>query len=133
MRLNFATLSNFIQKTGGQGETTGTASNHAALRRPHLPKNAGDTRGQARASVIEGQAEKPDLSPMSPNRPQPWGHGKPCIHAVVPVVPNVPTKKHMNKIDREAFEERAAIMEFDGGLSRAKAERLAAESLWMIQ
>ena len=28
-------------------------------------------------------------------------------------------------IDREAFEERAAIMEFDGGLSRAEAERLA--------
>lgn len=27
--------------------------------------------------------------------------------------------------DREAFEERAAIMEFDGGLSRAEAERLA--------
>lgn len=28
-------------------------------------------------------------------------------------------------IDREAFEERAAIMEFDGGLTRAVAERLA--------
>ena len=66
---------------------------------------------------------------MSPIRPQPWGHGKPCIHAVVPAVPNVPAKKHMNEIDREAFEERAAIMEFDGGLSRAEAERLAAESL----
>ena len=26
---------------------------------------------------------------------------------------------------REAFEERAAIMEFDGGLTRAEAERLA--------
>lgn len=28
-------------------------------------------------------------------------------------------------IDREAFEERAAVREFDGGLSRADAERLA--------
>ena len=28
-------------------------------------------------------------------------------------------------IDREAFEERAAIMEFDGGLTRAEAERVA--------
>lgn len=28
-------------------------------------------------------------------------------------------------VDREAFEERAAIMEFDGGLTRAEAERLA--------
>ena len=129
MRLNFATLSEPMQKSGGQGGTPGTASNHAALTRPHLPENAGDTRGQATAPVIEGTDERPDLSPMSPNRPQPWGHGNPCIHGAVPVVPNVPAKKHMNEIDREAFEERAAIMEFDGGLSRAEAERLAAESL----
>lgn len=129
MRLNFATLSEPMQKSGGQGGTPGTASNHAALTRPHLPENAGDTRGQAPAPMIEGKDVRPDLSPMSPNRPQPWGHGKPCIHAVVPVVPNVPANKRMNEIDREAFEERAAIMEFDGGLSRAEAERLAAESL----
>lgn len=129
MRLNFATLSEPMQKSGGQGGTPGTASNHAALTRPHLPENAGDTRGQAPAPMIEGKDVRPDLSPMSPNRPQPWGHGKPCIHAAVPVVPNVPANKHMNEIDREAFEERAAIMEFDGGLSRAEAERLAAESL----
>lgn len=129
MRLNFAMLSDHMQKTGGQGGTPGTASIHEALSRPRLPGNAGDTRGQASAPMIEGQAEKPDLSPMSPNCPPPWGHGKPCIHAAVPVVPNVPAKKHMNEIDREAFEERAAIMEFDGGLSRAEAERLAAKSL----
>lgn len=129
MRLNFATLSEPMQKSRGQGGTPGTASNHAALTRPHLPGNAGDTRGQATAHVIEVQAERPDSSPMSPNHPRPWGHGKPCIHADVPVVPNVPTEKHMNEIDREAFEERAAIMEFDGGLYRAEAERLAAESL----
>lgn len=30
-------------------------------------------------------------------------------------------------IDREAFDERAAILEFDGGLSRAEAEQRAAE------
>jgi hypothetical protein len=35
--------------------------------------------------------------------------------------------RHVSDIeaDREAFEERAAIMEFDGGLTRAEAERLA--------
>ncbi len=129
MRLNFATLSDPMQKTGGQGGTLGTASNHAASSRPRLPGNDGDTWGHAPAPVIEGQAEKRGLSPMSPSRPQPWGHGKPCIHAVVPAVPNVPTKNDMNEIDREAFEERAAIMEFDGGLSRAEAEGLAAASL----
>ena len=129
MRLNFATLSEPMQKSGGQGGTPGTASNHAALTRPHFPENAGDTRGQSPAPVTERKDERPDLSPMSPNHPRPWGQGKPCIHAAVPVVPNVPTEKHMNEIGREAFEERAAIMEFDGGLSRAEAERLAAESL----
>lgn len=29
---------------------------------------------------------------------------------------------------REAYEERAAIMEYDGGLSRNEAERLASEN-----
>ena len=37
----------------------------------------------------------------------------------------------MQEFDREAYEERAAIMEFDGGLPREQAERLAAlEQLW---
>ena len=31
----------------------------------------------------------------------------------------------MNANERELFEERAAIMEFDGGFSREEAERLA--------
>lgn len=32
----------------------------------------------------------------------------------------------MQEFDRELYEERAAIMEFDGGLPREQAERLAA-------
>ena len=45
-------------------------------------------------------------------------------------IPAAPTRQisvanESVSIDREAFEERAAIMEFDGGLSRAEAERLA--------
>ena len=35
-----------------------------------------------------------------------------------------------NKERIEAFEERAAIMEFDGGLSRQEAERLAFEFVY---
>lgn len=31
------------------------------------------------------------------------------------------------QIDLEAFEERAAIMEFDGGMNRAEAEKAAAQ------
>lgn len=125
MRLDFATLSRPMQKTGGHGGTLGTASNHGALSRPHLPENGGDTRGHVPAAVIEEQPEGLGLSPMSPERPQPWGHGKPCIHAVVPAVPNVPAKNHRNEIDREAFEERAAIREFGGGLPREEAEAIA--------
>lgn len=33
------------------------------------------------------------------------------------------------ELDREHFEERAAILEFEAGLSRAEAERLAREAV----
>lgn len=131
MRLNFAALSNPMQKGWGQVGTLGTVNKHGALTRPQFIANGGDTRGHVSATVMEEKTETLDLSPMSPSCPPPWGHGTPCVHAVVPAVPNVPTKKHMNEIDCEAFEERAAIMEFDGGVSRAEAEQLAAVSLGM--
>ncbi len=115
MRLNFATPFDPMQETGGQGGTPGTACNYVVLTRPHLPGNDGDMRGQAPTLVIEGQAETPDLSPMPPNRPQSWGHGMPSIQAVVPIAPNVPEEKHMNEIDRETFEKRAAIKECNRG------------------
>ena len=47
------------------------------------------------------------------------------------VVPHVPLVPHENDIGwnearwRDAFEERAAILEYDGGFSRSEAERLA--------
>lgn len=129
MMLNFATLSGPLQKTGGHRGTEGTASNHAASRRPTQPGNTGDMVGQASAPVIEKQSERVETSHPSHPGQNKVGRCKPSIHAVVPLVPPVPPKKHMNEIDREAFEERAAIMEFDGGLSRAEAERLAAASL----
>ena len=129
MRLNFATLSDSIQKTVGRHGTEGTASNHAAFRRPTQPGNTGDAVGQAPAPMIERQAERLEMSHLSHPEQNKVGRCKPSIHAAVPLVPPVPPKKHMNEIDREAFEERAAIMEFDGGLSRSEAERLAAESL----
>ena len=154
MRLDFAALSDPIQKNVGTRGTLGTSSIHTALIRPRLPGNAGDTWGQTLAHVIEGQDERPDLSPVSPKCPQPWGHGKPSIHAVSPVSPVSPRINTRTRLTAKplrcppmspvspvsprintrtrltpAFEERAAIMEFDGGLSRAEAELLAAESL----
>lgn len=53
----------------------------------------------------------------------------------VPTGPTVPTagedaRQHVDEIDRlAAYEERAAIMEFDGGLDRQEAERRAQEDL----
>lgn len=41
----------------------------------------------------------------------------------------VATPPSPETFDREAFEERAAIMEIDGGLTRHEAERLAAMAL----
>ena len=55
-------------------------------------------------------AKKPDVTP----KPAP-------IKACTPVTPDTARIE----ADREAFEERAAIMEYDGGLTRAEAERLA--------
>lgn len=151
MRLNFATLSdplgnlaakvsaadgkvsarvsNPIQKIGGTRGVGGTASIHAGLGRPTTSCGRWDTVGQASTSMFEEQAERMEMSHLSHLDESTVGRCKPSIHAVVPRVPPVPPKNHMNEIDREAFEERAAIMEFDGGLSRAEAERLAAESL----
>jgi hypothetical protein len=46
--------------------------------------------------------------------------------AAVPPVPPVPPENSVSVQElRVEYEERAAIMEFDGGLSRAEAERLA--------
>ena len=48
---------------------------------------------------------------------------------VSPVSPLVPSaavmNKHADEFEHEAFEERAAIMEFDGGLTRPDAEAAA--------
>jgi hypothetical protein len=58
------------------------------------------------------------------------GQAEHSVHRVVPRVPPVPPISTSNatavSFDREAFDERAAIMEFDGGMSRAEAEAAAA-------
>jgi phosphoheptose isomerase len=63
---------------------------------------------------------------MSPNQTGNWGQRNASNDKPVP---SVPTKLLATKADWEAFEERAAIMEFDGGFSRADAETLAAKLL----
>ena len=49
---------------------------------------------------------------------------------VSPIVPSFLTQDETDDDDeREAFEERAAIMEFDGGMTRADAETAARAAL----
>ena len=38
----------------------------------------------------------------------------------------------MTNEDREAYEERAAIIEFDAGMTRSEAEREAMRQLWIV-
>jgi hypothetical protein len=54
------------------------------------------------------------------------GCGEPVLAGLSPVEGVI---RYGNADLCEAFEERAAIMEYDGGLSRDEAERLAAESM----
>lgn len=124
MRLNFALLSKPLQIAGAEG-TLGTASLHAASHCPHLYSNGGDARGQRPADSIQKPAEKSDLPPLPPRFHCLWGHEKAKESAPAPGVPAAPTQLLMNELNHEMFEERAAIMEFDGGMTRAEAERLA--------
>lgn len=60
------------------------------------------------------------------------------VDSRVPTVPAVPTEIHNNRRETQldpaaeamaAWDERAAIVEYDGGLSREEAERAATEAL----
>lgn len=96
MRLNFANLSDPLQKTGGQAGTPGTASNGAGFTRPHIPETTGDTRGHMPEHAHAPQPQPAEVSPVSPSCPQSWERLNPCIGAVVPTVPSVPTKNGTN-------------------------------------
>jgi len=47
------------------------------------------------------------------------------VEAATPATPETPPNGHGDEYWREIFEERAAIMEFDGGMQPAEAERMA--------
>ncbi len=125
MRLNFTALSGPMQKTVGHSGTGGTPSIHAGLDCPTCVEKSWDTLGQSPASSVSTPADNLSLSHLSHSPQNEVGHGEPCVYAAVPLVPPVPPEKCMNEITHEVFEERAAIMEYDGGMERTQAERLA--------
>lgn len=123
MRLNFSQLSDPMQNRRGQVGMPGTPLPAWLSTSPNMPQTLG-TNGD---TPIAGVRNAPNMSPVVPILSPKVGTLKPSISAVSPLSPVVPTENSKTEIDREAFEERAAIMEFDGGLSRAEAERRAAE------
>ena len=73
------------------------------------------------------------VSPIFPTVPQLKNRLNPNGYGHFPDFPNFPTLNRCyahTECDKEAFEERAAIMEFDGGLPRKEAERLAYEIVY---
>lgn len=63
----------------------------------------------------------PVLPLASQNTKQSQGN----VDAVTPVIPVTPLNDYDDEYWQEMYEERAAIMEYDGGLARDEAERLA--------
>jgi hypothetical protein len=63
----------------------------------------------------------PVLPIVSENTKQSQGN----VEAVTPATPVTPPNDHDDEYWEEMFEERAAIMEYDGGLPRSEAEQLA--------
>ena len=88
-------------------------------------------------------ARKVGVVPRVPQRPIGWGTDRgtdksyleQILKEPVPLVPHVPLEMNdaWDEEDwRAAFEERAAILEYDEGLPRAEAEMLAREQIIMM-
>lgn len=113
MNLDFSSLTPaaVVQATlkhRGQVGTLGTSASTRVSR----PWADGDTVGTSGDGLPRPQ--------VSPPRPQYQTDGRPFVDTVSPTSPGVPAL-----FDQEAFEERAAIMEFDGGMTRQEAEAAA--------
>ena len=137
MKLDFTMLSGSpaqqaSHKPWGQAGTPGTPM----LTRTCVQLGGGDKPGTAGDMGLNLAADSavPEVTgefcpPMSPLRPQRTERRNPNEINVSPVSPLVPGLEGQGEsggdIDHEAFEERAAIMEFDGGMTRVEAEAAA--------
>ena len=129
-------------RTRGQAGTAGTPAS-MPVPAPSVCGDGSGTGGDKHASLpmhdiaaaAAGHHQGGPCPPASPPRPQPVPTGMPNEINVSPVSPLVPSASAMYEVveefEHEAFEERAAIMEFDGGLTRAEAEAAARALLGM--
>jgi hypothetical protein len=141
MKLDFTVLSRpaaaaLEQTARGHTGTVGTPASmrvSASSRSGDGLGTGGDMRPGAGVDCIAaagaGDRVGPRCPPASPRCPHAAAPGQPREIAVSPLPPLVPsmaaTDEGGDAFEREAFEERAAIMEFDGGLTRADAEAAA--------
>lgn len=145
MKLDFAALSRPaslppMRKPWGPAGTVGTP---AFMRVPGSPSGgdgpgtSGD--GDATLPMDSGMAAGagrfapvpcPQVSPPCPHCLETRRPKEINVSPMSPLVPGLAGENARDKgFDREAFEERAAIMEFDGGMTRAEAEAAARASL----
>lgn len=118
MRLDFNRIHS---KNAGTTGTMGTPRIHAGFLVPETEISTG-TNGDRKTTI-------PDLSPMSPCCPHPWGYEKHSVYAVVPNVPAVPAKKQSNELESESAALRRDLARFRFDLIEAEiiAEYPAAE------
>ncbi|CAH1653479.1 hypothetical protein CHELA1G11_13696 [Hyphomicrobiales bacterium] len=91
----------------------------------------------SRFAVFAGKGRPVPLVPQAPTTRGTGGELEKdkynqSLNVYVPLVPHVPPKNDSGWNEDEwlaAFDERAAILEYDGGWSRAEAERLAREEI----
>lgn len=133
MKLDFSKLvlparMQSVPKVRGHPGTVGTPAVARILPRPGSGDAAG-TAGDAAGLTAIGEPESALCPRAPPGCPRGAGVEQPYGINVSPVSPPVPGGSPLNAADgptdREAFEERAAIMEFDGGLTRVEAEAAA--------
>ena len=129
--LSGTTTSQSSQKPRGQVGTTGT---QALVRVPGSSRvgdvlgtsGDGDATTRADFNVLGAglaPAPRPQVSPPCPHHLEARKSNEINASPVSPLVPNIADKSSCgDESDREEFEERAAIMEFDGGMPRREAE-----------
>jgi hypothetical protein len=141
MKLDFALLSQPtsaapLRKLWGQAGTAGTQASMRAPASPGIGDRPG-TGGDNQVTVpvvtsavagITGLLAKPcpQASPLCPHSDEAQMPNEINVSPMSPLVPDIAGKNPSgDEIDMEVFEERAAIMQFDGGMARVVAEAAA--------
>ncbi len=77
------------------------------------------------AGVPRNTATPRAIERVLPTAPEKTKQSQSDIDSVTPATPVTPPNDHDDEYWQEMYEERAAIMEYDGGLLREEAEQLA--------